>query len=187
MHVTPSEVIASTHAWPDSDGGSVAPAAARLALLPGIPYIFDGRTVDEGGDSMAVKSTIDPNSGVIVHSVAGDTSLDELVRALERIVDHPLYQPGADALWDFSGAEVRNVDGKELRNLVRQVRQRLAGRDTGYKVALVAPRDVDYGLARMYEAYASELPIELSVFRSSGDAWDWLWGGAKPPAVKQND
>jgi hypothetical protein len=121
-----------------------------------------------------VKSTIDPNSGVIVHAVSGDVLPDDLLRALDGIVDHPLYQLGSDALWDFSAAAVSNLEGKELRNLVRGVRERLSVRGTGFKVALVAPRDIDYGLARMYEAYASELPISLSVFRSSGDAWDWL-------------
>jgi len=129
-----------------------------------------------------VKSTIDPNSGVIVHAVSGDISPDDLLRALDGIVDHPLYQLGSDALWDFSGAVVSNFEGKVLRNLVRGVRERLATRGKGFKVALVAPRDIDYGLARMYEAYASELPILLSVFRSSGDAWDWLSREAgKPP------
>jgi hypothetical protein len=136
----------------------------------------------EGG-SMPVKSTIDPNSGVIVHAVSGDVSFDEILRALDRIVDHPLYQPGSAALWDFSGAAADKLDTKGLRNLVGRVRERLGNRGTGYKVALVAPRDLDYGLARMYQAYASELPIALSVFRSSGEAWDWLSEDTKLPSA----
>jgi hypothetical protein len=129
---------------------------------------------------MSVQSTVDPNSGVIVHAVSGMLDIDEVVSALERIVNHPLFRPGAHVLWDFSGARSGNLDARELRNLVRQVGERMDGRGEGYKTALVAPRDVDYGLARMYEAYASELPVELCVFRSSGEAWDWLLGNADP-------
>lgn len=125
---------------------------------------------------MTVKSTIDPNSGVIVHAVTGTLDLDEVVGALERILNHPLFTPGSDVLWDFSYAITGGLDARELRSLVRRVGERMDGRGEGYKIALVAPRDVDYGLARMYEAYASELPVELSVFRSSGEAWDWLLG-----------
>src|SRR5262245_22008286 len=43
-----------------------------------------------------------------------------------------------------------------------------------YRTAIVAPADVSYGLARMYEAYQEPTAGELRVFRSLDDALAWL-------------
>ncbi len=136
---------------------------------------------------MSVKSTIDPNTGVIVHKATEQLSMPDLLGALDRITGHPLFQPGANALWDLSEVTVADADAKEFRELVVEVCKSIEGRGTGYKVAIVVPRDVDYGVARMYEAYASELPIELRVLRSSGDAWEWFSGRSETPDSPQGD
>jgi hypothetical protein len=42
------------------------------------------------------------------------------------------------------------------------------------KIAVVAPRDLSFGLARMYEAFADSIPWKLAIFRSAEDALAWL-------------
>lgn len=42
------------------------------------------------------------------------------------------------------------------------------------KSALVLPADVDFGLGRMYEMQAQDLPIKTSVFRTMEEALHWL-------------
>lgn len=136
--------------------------------------------------SVPVKSTIDPNTGVIVHRATEQLSMPDLLNALDRIGKHPLYQPGANALWNLSDVTLANAESRDLRELAGKVRQIIEGRGTGYKVAIVAPRDVDYGVARMYEAYASELPVDLRVLRNSEDAWEWLTGRSEPDLPQQD-
>ena len=46
-------------------------------------------------------------------------------------------------------------------------------RSTPYGV-IVAPRDVLFGLARMYEILRSGSPVEVRVFRERGEAESWL-------------
>jgi hypothetical protein len=42
------------------------------------------------------------------------------------------------------------------------------------KVAVVAPEDVSYGLARMYEGFTNDVPWEFVVFRAAAAALAWL-------------
>lgn len=40
--------------------------------------------------------------------------------------------------------------------------------------ALVAPKDIEYGMGRVHEAHTAESSIQTSVFRSFDDALNWL-------------
>jgi hypothetical protein len=63
---------------------------------------------------MPVKSTIDPNTGVIVHKATEQLSMPDLLGALDRITGHPLFQPGANALWDLSKVTLADAEAKKL-------------------------------------------------------------------------
>jgi hypothetical protein len=41
-------------------------------------------------------------------------------------------------------------------------------------VALVVSRDMDYGLARMYEAYSQDLPVQIRIFDELEEAESWM-------------
>jgi hypothetical protein len=41
-------------------------------------------------------------------------------------------------------------------------------------VAVIAPADVSFGLARMYEAFADRIPWDFAVFRTARKALAWL-------------
>ena len=42
------------------------------------------------------------------------------------------------------------------------------------KIAVVAPKDLSFGLARMYEAYSDNVPSDFVVFRAVDAALAWL-------------
>jgi tetrahydromethanopterin S-methyltransferase subunit E len=42
------------------------------------------------------------------------------------------------------------------------------------RVAMVATTDVHYGLSRMYQAFRSDSPLDLRVFRDMREARTWL-------------
>lgn len=48
----------------------------------------------------------------------------------------------------------------------------------GAKVALVVQSDADFGVARMYEVIATDLPSQFRVFRTVEQAEGWLTGVA---------
>jgi hypothetical protein len=50
-------------------------------------------------------------------------------------------------------------------------------------VAIVAPSDLAFGIARMWEAFAEVTRWNTHVFRSRAEADPWLrpWAGGRPP------
>jgi hypothetical protein len=55
----------------------------------------------------------------------------------------------------------------------------------GSKRAYVAPSDVAFGMTRMHQTLLGEDPVEIGVFRTSGEALGWLgiseWEPGLPP------
>ena len=71
---------------------------------------------------------------------------------------------------DVSDVEV-TVDG--LRRLAERVAE-LNPTGRSYKVAVVAPSDVLFGLTRLYEVLNEAAPGEARAFRSLEEATSWL-------------
>lgn len=122
---------------------------------------------------MPVTTRIDLDAGLVIHDVTGPVSLLEVVSGFDSAAGDPRFRSGMNVLWDFSEARVTGVGTADMKLLIGAIGERL-GVDDNHKVAIAASGDFVYGLARMYEAYASRLPIRLKVFRSAADALDWL-------------
>jgi len=102
-------------------------------------------------------------------------------QALQGIVEDPRFRRGADMLWDFSNARGLNPTGDAIQDLVRFVGSLKEKRGSGYHVALVTQGDLEYGFARMYEAYAESLPFSVKVFRERDEATQWLVNQSRAP------
>ena len=61
-----------------------------------------------------------------------------------------------------------------LQSLAELLRERLTDKMGSSRVAVVAPTDLSFGLARMYEVFSDCIPKEFFVFRSGDDACVWL-------------
>ncbi|MCP5060203.1 MAG: hypothetical protein GY937_26180 [bacterium] len=110
--------------------------------------VFDAKGPVGGEDLLAV------------HSSFLETQRDEVRRCRGWLVD-------------FSKAETGDVESAHVRRLAELARDtsewvpRLA-------VAFVAPADLDFGYARMWEALADETGWDVRVFRTSTQATSWL-------------
>ena len=124
---------------------------------------------------MAVKIRVD-GAARVRHSVLEGTVDDEtLVVAYAAVLADPDFDPTLNDLVDARG--VRRVDVtpagvRRLADLVQQI-DRMA---LPTKVAVVAPDDVAYETARMYEALriGQNAPAEHRVFRDMAEARRWL-------------
>jgi hypothetical protein len=47
-------------------------------------------------------------------------------------------------------------------------------------VAILVRRDLDFGLARMFAAFADEIDVEYRVFREEARARDWVESPTSP-------
>ena len=90
------------------------------------------------------------------------------------MLDDPDFRPGTDILWNFSSAVVVPPSEEDIFDFTDMVQKSRAKRGSEYKVAMVADKELYYGLLRMYQAYSGPLPIELMVFRSLPEAMHWL-------------
>jgi hypothetical protein len=112
-----------------------------------------------------------PEQGLIVISVRGTTTADEIIRLSGDMRADPAFSTDYDAVVDNSGLE-HPPTGEELRTLA-DPRSIVANPDT--RLAVIAPADAVYGTSRMHQTLAeSRNPVQIQVFRDRGAALRWL-------------
>ena len=81
-------------------------------------------------------------------------------------------------LWDLRSVTRGPDSAAELRHAAQLV-ERGHKQWAGSRVAIVVARDVDFGMARMFQVFAEDAGVEFEVFRELEAALDWL---GSPPA-----
>jgi hypothetical protein len=120
---------------------------------------------------MAITSRVDSMAGVIEFTAAGKLSRSHLESALAAVYAESEGVLPANYLWDLRNSTIEwSTD--QVREFVHWV---LGNRPEGESCnAIVASTDLQFGLARMYEALTSELPVNVMVFREMDAARSWL-------------
>ena len=121
-----------------------------------------------------VATTIDSETGARIHVVTGKLTPDDLLGALGGIYERSDYRPGACALWDLRGAELHLFDKHDIRKIADFVTGNRRA-PAGTCAALVVGRNLDFGLARMYEQMlVASTDVKVMVFRDMTEARAWL-------------
>ena len=119
---------------------------------------------------MPVATSIDSETGARMHVVTGELTPEELLGALGGIYSRDEYRPGACALWDLRGAELHKFSKQDIR-LIADFVTKNRGAPPGTCAALVVARDLDFGLARMYEQMlTASTDVRVMVFRDLDEA-----------------
>lgn len=105
--------------------------------------------------------------------VRGDINRVEIEKAVTLF-----YREGAtqNVLWDLREASLQVLSTADIQGIVKFLQKNAYVRPEG-RTAMVAPSDADYGLVRMGEVYAEQLPTAFRVFRSLERAHTWLKEG----------
>jgi hypothetical protein len=124
---------------------------------------------------MPLDVSLDSELDAVVIRATGVVSSAELQLAVGDVLILAGFEPGMNQLFDVSEGGL-DLDASNLRELAEffqapGVRKRLG---TGYKLAIVAGRAVDFGVARMYEVFNTEDAISIQVFYTLKDARIWL-------------
>jgi hypothetical protein len=125
------------------------------------------------GMGMAIEVEVDQPRGLIIFRCTGKLSKAELQTAL---ADYYQDNPSRKTLWDLRRASL-NLTGPETEELARAVTalaKQCAPLRQGGKTASLVSTDLDFGLARMYQSYSAESPVDLGVFRTWAEAERWL-------------
>jgi hypothetical protein len=114
----------------------------------------------------------DPDSNITTATGIGRVTASDLWAALDKFYDD---SPTLLALCDLSQADLSSLSGQELKQIVEFTKSRAAVRRGG-RTAIVAPEDLQYGMARVYQSLAEihRHPVAIRAFRAGEEALQWL-------------
>ena len=118
---------------------------------------------------MPVTYTIDAARRLVLSRAHGLVTAEDFIEHGKRLGQDPAFEPGFSQLLDCSEVVRIELSTDALRGMAQF---RLFG--PGSRRAVVAPRDLHYGLARMYELLRGDAPERMQVFRTLEDAQLWL-------------
>lgn len=113
---------------------------------------------------------IDPGQSLVVCRAWGEFSNSDLREHYRRLLADPRFDPGYAQLADLRGVTHFSVESALIESTARQ-RIFLPGTPR----AIVAPKGVGFGLARMFAAYSPD-GNDVHVFEHLADAETWLAG-----------
>ncbi len=118
-------------------------------------------------DSIEVR--ISKARGLITIRVSGHFNEDLLRRIVTRTESHPDFSIDFDVLFDASRLHFDRLEPAHFARFAGMVQ------DGDHRVAIVAGRDLAYGISRMYEAWTDQRrQRRLRVLRSTEEALRWL-------------
>ena len=126
---------------------------------------------------MDVITEIDYQNKIRKYRVIGSVTYEGLKSYLLEMYDAPDFDNSLYSLWDLSHAEgIDNLTTEEIRVLVLLVGSKW-NTSSRVKSALVVSRELEDGLARMYEIQLSAASDnEIRVFKDLEEATRWIVG-----------
>lgn len=123
---------------------------------------------------MPIQWFVDDDPPLLVVRGQGHLTVDDLIRYQEETSADPVTS-GLDELLDLSACTSIEGDVEGAARVAAAAARARARRSPG-KLAILAPGDLAFGLARMYQAMAEgvEPPREIRVTRTAEDAAGFL-------------
>jgi hypothetical protein len=121
---------------------------------------------------MPVSYSIAKVGHLVVVECAADPTYSEFEAAMLAAFRDPGFRPNFSFLLDRGGIE--EPPSIEYVTRVAEFIRHHAGRALNGRVAIVVKGAASYGMARMAQGLAGDLPTEMAVFGDRDSALDWL-------------
>jgi hypothetical protein len=125
---------------------------------------------------MPIKTELDEELGIVVHTILGNLKTEEVLEAQRRVYLDEDHDPRMPVLWDARLGRSSGLTYEDLRSLMERSRP-LWDRMGPGRTAIVTGSRADFGMARMYESLAHEMPRDIVSFDDYEEAIEWLTGG----------
>lgn len=122
---------------------------------------------------MPVEITIDPERRRIRSRLSGRLCRDTLRAYYEALTAHPDFRPDLSEVFDVSDVSELDLTADEIRDFSAATASAPA-HGAGMRVAIVAPTDLVFGLARLYELSQVDAGNRICVLRTLAEAEAWL-------------
>jgi hypothetical protein len=122
-----------------------------------------------------IETTVDNQHNLTTHKCSGNLTEKELLDTIKSFYNG---SPTLNTLWNFSDASISSISTETVKKIFPMVLNLGSRRQSG-KSAIVAPSDLEYGMARMFQTMAeiNDFPFVKRVFRSMEEAKQWLFQG----------
>lgn len=119
-----------------------------------------------------IETTVDRKNDLTIHRCIGTLTEEELNNTIQSLYDST---PTLNIVWDCSDVNVDGISSSFVRRIAKVLRE-LGSARSGGKSAVVAPEDLMFGLARMFQIMSDtdDFPFKIKVFRYYGEASQWL-------------
>ena len=119
--------------------------------------------------------TVNYDERIFEIKTKGRAELDVFMEFADAVVSDPNWQPGSLLLVDHSELDANQLTTDELKRIAKYtLKEKERWRKA--KIAVVVSDDLNFGLARMWQAFADSPELEISgnIFRDRADAIHWL-------------
>lgn len=104
----------------------------------------------------------------------GDAELERFEDFIDLLLGHEMWKPGTAFLVDHSELNAGPLTVEEVRGIAKVCEKRRAEFGQA-KFALLVSRELEYGMARMWETYVEDKwDVTTKLFRSPDEACSWL-------------
>ena len=119
-----------------------------------------------------VDRRIDAEKDLTIYKVNGELSNEELLRLNNELF---MGQSTEKIIFDFRNGSLKNISTGVFKQKIKNSKSRAEKRKE-IKVAIIANKDIDFGMGRMYAAYVEmeDIGVTISVFRTQSEALQWL-------------
>ena len=123
---------------------------------------------------MSISCHYKPEHRVTVFVHRGIVPDDEFLQYYRSFYSDSSYDKSFDLLIDLRGTQSGARSPEALKKFAAFAQLQVPKVEPEPKVAVIAPKDMSFGLARMFEAYSDLVPFDFSVLRDSEKAIEWL-------------
>ena len=124
---------------------------------------------------MKVNTVVDKRDEIMIHTVTGEMTIDEIKSSYETILSHPEFQEDMNSIWDMRDADASKFESQDVIRIARYFETQFKNR-AEFKVAVIVSRTLEYDLSRMYQVAAADLPAKIRIFHNLEEAKKWLAG-----------
>lgn len=124
---------------------------------------------------MIVNTVVDKKASVMIYTVTGKMTVEEIKSSYESVRSHPDFQENMNSIWDIRGADASKFDSQDVIKVARYFETQTKNRAV-YKTAVIVSRDLEYGLSKIYQVAAADLPAKIGVFNNLEEAKKWVTG-----------
>ena len=118
---------------------------------------------------MPVSYTVDPSRGLVMTSVEGAVTPEEMFAYHDALRADPAFSSTFDSVTEYAEGSAFEGSPADIRRLVEGLPF-----NPGTRRAYVATVDLHFGLSRMAQVFAESKGVEVGVFRDRTEALRWL-------------